>query len=120
MQTDPDAEEARRRAMRAANQVFFVPSFDGHWIGAVLFCATLVGAAMLYTFLPTALAVVGGGEAGAPDGRTAATFLALYAAMAILPVGGWVLWGLRRRWIALAVAALFGVCAVWLSPAAIS
>lgn len=105
--------------MKAAHEVFFVPSFQGHWIGTVLFCATLVGAAMLYTFLPTALAVIGGGHAGATDGRTAATFVVLYAAMAALPIGGWVLWLLRRRWVALAVTTLFAVCVVWLSQAAI-
>lgn len=120
MQTDPEAEEARRRVMKAAHEVFFVPSFNGHWIGTLLFCATLVGAAMLYTFLPAALAVIGGGATGAADGRTAATFLGLYAAMAVLPVGGWILWGLRRRWTALAVAALFAVCAAWLGPTTIA
>lgn len=120
MQADPDAEAARRRVMRAAHEVYFVPSYQGHWIGTVLFSATLIGAAMLYTLLPAAMAIIGGGATGAADGRTATTFLALYAAMAVLPTGGWILWGLRRRWAALAVAALFAICAVWLSPAAIS
>jgi hypothetical protein len=117
MTTDPDAEEAQRRVMEAAHQVYFVPSFEGHWIGTLLFGATLVGAAMLYTFLPTAMAVVAG---AASDRRAAGTFLALYGAMAVLPVGGWILWGLRRRWAALAVAGLFALCAVWLSPAAVA
>jgi uncharacterized membrane protein len=114
MQTDPEAEEAHRRAMHAAHTLYFVPSFHGHWVGAVLFGASMAGAAMLYTFLPTALAVVGGGAAA---GRSATTFLLLYAAMAVGPIGGWILWSLRRRWSALAVAALVVTCAVWLNQA---
>lgn len=115
MQTDPEAEEAHRRVMYAAHSLYATPAYRGHWSGAVLFAMTMVAGAMLYTFLPTALAVVGG---GAPAGRSATTFLLLYAAMAVGPVAGWVLWGLRRRWSALVVAALVVVCAVWLNQAA--
>ena len=118
MQTDPDTQEARdahRRVMEAAHQLYFVPSYQGHWVGAVLFAVTMVGAAMLYTVLPTALAVIRGGAAA---DRSATTFLLLCAVMAVGPIGGWILWGLRRRWAALAVAVLVVVCAVWLSQAA--
>ena len=114
MQPDAKAEEAKRRAMEAAHQLYFVPSYQGHWIGAVLLSATMAGAAMLYSFLPTALAVVGGAGAGRP----VAVFLVLYAAMAVCPIGGWILWAYQRRWAALAVTGLFAVCAVWLASAA--
>jgi len=115
MQTDPAAQRAERRALEAAHTLYFVPGYRGHWIGAMLLCATMVGAAMLYTFLPTALAVVG---SGAVASRPAATFLGLYAVMALGPIGGWVLWAQRRRRTALAVTALFGICVAWLSQAA--
>jgi len=111
MQTDPAAQRAERRALEAAHTLYFVPGYRGHWIGAMLLCATMVGAAMLYTFLPTALAVVGSGAAAS---RSTATFLGLYVVMALGPIGGWVLWGLRRRWTALAVTAAFAICVVWL------
>jgi hypothetical protein len=67
----------------AARGAFLVPGFQGHWVGVLMFAATLVGAAMLWSCLPMALSVLRGGETGAADGRTAATFLALYAAMAL-------------------------------------
>lgn len=118
MHDDPQAREQQRRVMEAATGVYFVPGYQGHWIGAVLFCATLVGATMLWSCLPAMMAVVVGGATGAADGRTAATFLALYGAMAVGPIAGWVLWGFRRRWAALAVTALFAVCVAWLSPTA--
>lgn len=114
-QDDAEAREARRRVMEAAHTLYFTPGYRGHWVGAMLFGATMVGAAMLYTFLPTAMALLGGASAG---GGSAATFIGLYAAMAVLPIGGWALWGLRRRWAAVAVSALFGVCVVWLNSAA--
>ncbi len=119
MPDDKDAREERRRIMDAARQPYFVPGYDGHWVGAVLFAATLVGATMLWSCLPTAMAVIGGGKTGAADSRTAATFLALYAAMAVGPIAGWTLWGFGRRWAALAVVALFAACVVWLSPAVV-
>jgi GNAT superfamily N-acetyltransferase len=115
METDPEAEEAHRRVMYAAQSLYATPGYQGHWSGAALFAVTMAGAAMLYTCLPTALAVVGGGVAA---GWAATTFLLLYAAMAVGPIGGWILWGLRRRWSALAVSALVVVCAVWLNQAA--
>ena len=52
-----------------------------------------------------------------PDGRTSGTFLALYAAMALGPAVGWILWGVRRRWMAMAVVVIFGLCAMMLAPA---
>lgn len=112
-------QDARQRNMDAARGAFLVPGFQGHWVGVLLFAATLVGAAMLWSCLPMALSVLRGGETRAADGRTAATFLALYAAMAFGPIGGWVLWATRRRWAAMAVLAIFAVCVVWLSPAAV-
>lgn len=117
MQDDDEAQAARRRT-EAALGVFFVPSYQGHWVGAVLFAATLVGLTMLGGCWPAARAVLGGGETGAADGGAAATFLTLYAAMAVGPIAGWALWIYRRRWAALAVVALFAVCVVWISPAA--
>ncbi|MFZ4606348.1 MAG: hypothetical protein ACOYM5_08830 [Caulobacter sp.] len=114
MQADPEERDAERRALEAAHSLYFVPAYRGHWIGAVLLGATMTGAAMLYTLLPTALAVLGG---GALSGRVATTFLLLYAAMVVGPIGGWVLWGLRRRWAALAATALFALCVAWLGPA---
>ena len=114
-----DDQEARRRVMEAARGAFYVPAFQGHWVGVVLFSATLVGATMLWSCLPLVLSILGGGTTGAATGRTAATFLTLYAAMAVCPIGGWILWGVRRRWAALAVVVLFAVCVAWLSPAAI-
>jgi len=113
-----EEQEARRRVMEAARGAFYVPAFQGHWVGVVLFAATLVGATMLWSCLPMVLGILGGGATGAANGRTSATFLALYAAMAAGPIGGWILWGLRRRWAALAVVALFAVCVAWLSPVA--
>lgn len=120
MQDDPDAEaaETRRLRMLAAQGLRGVPSYQGHWIGAVLFAATLIGPTMLWSCLPMALAVVRGGSTGAADGRTAATFLTLYAAMAVGPIAGWTLWAFRRRWAALAVMALFAACVLWLAPTA--
>ena len=118
MHDDQSARDERRRIMDAARQPYFVPAYEGHWVGVVLFAATLVGASMLWSCLPMALAVIGGGETGAPDGRTAAIFLTLYAAMAVGPIAGWSLWIFRRRWAALAVMALFAACVVWLSPTA--
>jgi cytochrome b561 len=115
MQTDPEAEEAHRRVMDAARSLYGTPAYRGHWSGAVLFAVTMAAGAMLYTFLPTALTLVGGGAAA---GRSATTFLLLYAAMAVGPVAGWALWGLRRRWSALVVTALVVVCAVWLNTPA--
>ncbi|MDP1632778.1 MAG: hypothetical protein Q8L66_15285 [Caulobacter sp.] len=117
MPSDQEAQEARRRASEAAHTLYFVPSYQGHWIGAVLSAATMVGGAMLYTFLPTARNLLGGGE---PVGRTATTFLVLYAAMAVGPIGGWVLWALQRRWTALTVVGLFTLCAVWLGLAVVA
>jgi hypothetical protein len=114
-----DDQDERRRIMDAARGAFLVPGFRGHWVGVMLFAATMVGATMMWSCLPMALAILGGGEAGAADGRTATTFLVLYAAMAVGPIGGWILWGLRRRWAAVAVLAIFAACVVWLSPAAV-
>lgn len=114
-QDDAEAREAHRRVMEAAHTLYFTPGYGGHWVGAVLFGVTMVGAAMLYTFLPTAMALFGGASAGK---GSAATFLVLYAAMAVCPVGGWVLWGFRRRRAAVAASVLFGVCVVWLNSAA--
>jgi hypothetical protein len=111
-----DDQDARRRIMDTARGAFLVPSFQGHWVGVLLFAATLVGATMLWSGLPVALAVLRGGTSGAADGQTAATFLTLYAAMAAGPVAGWVLWATRRRWAAMAVLAIFAVCVAWLSP----
>lgn len=118
MQDNAEAEEVRRRRIQAAQGLRGVPGYEGHWIGAVLFAATLIGATMLWSCLPMALAVVRGGSTGAADSRTAATFLTLYAAMAVGPIGGWTLWAFRRRWAALAVMALFAACVVWLAPTA--
>ncbi len=115
MQEDP---EKRRRVMEAANGVYLVPGYEGHWVATLLFAATLVGATMLWSCLPVAMAVLAGGATGAPDGRTATAFFTLYAAMAVCPIAGWVLWGFRRRWAALAVTVLFAACVFWLSPAA--
>lgn len=112
-----DDQDAQRRIREAATGVYFVPGFQGHWVGVLLFAATLVGATMLWSGLPVALAVLRGGTNGAADGQTAATFLTLYAAMAAGPVAGWLLWATRRRWAAMAVLAIFAVCVVWLSPA---
>ena len=100
--------------MEAAHGVYFVPGYRGHWVGVLLFAATLVGASLLWSGLPTARAVLAG-DAG---GRTATTFLTLYAAMAVGPIAGWVLWGRGRLWAALAVVAIFAACVVWLAPAA--
>ncbi len=113
-----DPQEERRRIAEAARGAFFVPAYQGHWVGVLLFAASMVGAAMLWSCLPTLLAILGGGTTGAVNRQTAATFLVLYLAMAACPLGGWVLWGLRHRWAALAVVALFAVCVVWLAPAA--
>ncbi|MBI5941806.1 MAG: hypothetical protein HY859_15425 [Caulobacterales bacterium] len=118
MQDDPDAQDKRRRVMEAATGVYFVPAYQGHWVAAVLFAATMVGATMLWSCLPAAMAILGGGATGAANGQTAATFLTLYAAMAAGPIAGWTLWGFRRRWAALALMALFAFCVVWLGPAA--
>jgi hypothetical protein len=118
MQDDEEARAARRRITDAARGAFLVPAFQGHWVGVLLFAASMVGAAMLWSCLPTLLAILGGGTTGAVNRQTAATFLVLYLAMAACPMGGWVLWGLRHRWAALAVVALFAVCVVWLAPAA--
>jgi len=118
MLDDDEAREERRRVMEAARGVYFVPGYQGHWPGAVLFAATVVGLTMLGSCFPMAMTILGGGTTGAPDGRTAATFLALYAAMAVGPIAGWILWGVRRRWAAMAVVAIFAACVVWLSPAA--
>lgn len=115
MQTDPEAESDRRRVMDAARMLYVVPAYQGHWIGAVLFSASLVGGAMLYSDLPLALAVLG--DAGVAGG-TRATFLLLYAAMAVGPILGWILWAARRRWTALALMAPFAACTAWLSAAA--
>ena len=112
-----DQEEARRRIRDAATGVYFVPGYQGHWVGVLLFAATLVGATMLWSGLPVALAVLRGGTNGAADGQTAATFLTLYVAMAAGPIGGWILWATRRRWAAMAVLAIFAVCVAWLRPA---
>ncbi|MES2034728.1 MAG: hypothetical protein V4466_11170 [Pseudomonadota bacterium] len=114
MLEDPEDRDRRRRQMEAAQGVYLVPAYRGHWVGAMLFAATLVGLTMLGSCLPAARAVLAGDVAG----RTATTFLTLYAAMAVGPIAGWVLWGLRRRWAALAVVAIFAACVVWLSPAA--
>ncbi|MCF8504199.1 MAG: hypothetical protein K9G59_04730 [Caulobacter sp.] len=114
-----DDQEARRRIRDAATGVYFVPGFQGHWVGVLLFAATMVGATMLWSGLPVALAVLRGGADGASDGQTAATFLALYAAMPAGPVAGWILWAGRRRWAAMAVLVIFAVCVAWLSPVAI-
>lgn len=117
-EAEAEARAERRRIMAEAVQPYFVPGYRGHWVGAVLFCATLVAATMLWACLPMAMAVIGGGKTGAPNGQTAATFLVLYAAMALGPIAGWVLWGLRRRWMAMAVTALFAACVAMLSPVA--
>lgn len=114
MHEDPEDRDERRRRLDAAVGVYLVPAYRGHWVGAILFAATLVGLTMLGSCLPTARAVL----AGDITGQTATTFLVLYAAMAVGPIGGWVLWGVRRRWAALAVTAIFAACVVWLSPAA--
>lgn len=117
MSEQDDERERRRRINQEATQPFFVPGFRGHWVGVILFAATLTGVTMLYSCLPTAVAVFAGGATGAADGRTATTFFALYAAMAIGPIAGWTLWGFGRRWAALAVAAIFFGCVCVLSPA---
>lgn len=110
-----DEQDEQRRINEAAQSVFYVPGYRrGHWVGAVLFCATLVGALMLYNGLPMALSVASG---DAPDGRTATTFFVLYGAMAVLPAAGWTLWAYWRRWAALAVSGLFFACVAWLSGA---
>ena len=114
-----DDQDQRRRIMDAARGAFLVPGFQGHWVGVLLFAATMVGATMLWTCLPMALSVLGGGETGAADDRTAATFLVLYAAMAVGPIGGWILWASRRRWAAIAVLVIFAVCVAWISPASV-
>jgi|GEM_PF-4422512 len=119
MVDDPDNErDETRRRLEAARGVFFVPSYQGHWVGVMLFAATLVGVTMLGSCWPAAKAVMGGGATGAADSGTAATFLTLYAAMAVGPIAGWALWIYRRQWAAVAVTALFAACVVWLSPAA--
>ncbi len=114
MSEDPEEQERRRRVIEAARGVYVVPGYQGHWVGAVLFAATLVGATMLAGGWPMARSLLAG---GGPDARTARTFLVLYAAMAVGPAAGWILWGLRRRWAALAVTAVFAACVAWLSPA---
>jgi hypothetical protein len=118
MQDDEEARAERRRIMGEAVQPYFVPGYEGHWSGVLLFAATLVGATMLFSCFPMAMAVIGGGRTGAADGQTAATFLVLYAAMLVGPAAGWILWGSRRRWAAVAVVVLFAACVVWLKPAA--
>lgn len=119
MSQDQEERERRRRINNEATPPFFVPGYEGHWVGAVLFAATLVGATMLWSCLPTAMAVFAGGATGAADGRTAVIFFALYAAMAVGPIIGWVLWGVRRRVLALVAVAVFAACVAWLGPAAV-
>ncbi|ATQ42116.1 hypothetical protein [Caulobacter mirabilis] len=114
MHDDQDERERRRRINEAATGVYFVPGYRGHWVGAALFCATLVAAAMAWSGWPMAMSVARG---EAPDGRTATTFLILYGAMIVLPAAGWALWGYGRRWTALAVVGLFAACVGWLAPA---
>ena len=64
-------EDERRRVMEAARGAYFVPGYQGHWPGAVLFAASLVGATLLWSGLPMAMSLLsGGGEAG-----SRATFL---------------------------------------------
>jgi hypothetical protein len=111
---EAEERERRRRINAEATQPFFVPGFEGHWSGVVLFCATLVGLSMLWSCLPAARATLSG-DAGS---QATATFFVLYAAMAIGPVVGWMLWGARRRWAAMAVTAIFGLCVAWISPMA--
>lgn len=117
MQDDEEARAARRRSARVGRSVFLVPGYQGHWIGAVLFGATLVGASMLWARLPMAMAILDSMEVGATSVSAGASFLMLYAAMAVGPIAGWTLWGLRRRWAALAVMAIFAVCLVGLGRA---
>lgn len=116
-QRKEDEQERRRRINHEATQPYFVPGYEGHWVGVILFAATLTGVTMLYSCLPTAAAIFAGGATGAANGQTAVTFFALYAAMAIGPIAGWTLWGFRRRWMALAVTAVFFGCVYVLSPA---
>lgn len=106
-------EERRRRAIDAAHSVWRTPAYRGHWIGAVLFCATMVAGAVLYSGWPLAASVMRG---EAPDRGTATTFFVLYGAMVVLPLAGWGLWITGRRWAGLAVAALFFACVAWLGP----
>lgn len=116
MDDDQEARDAKRRR-DASLEVFYTSGYHGHWVGAVLFAATLVGATMLWTCLPLAMAILRGGATGASDGRTATTFFVLYAAMAVGPLAGWALWAVRRRWAAMAVVVVFVACVTWLIPA---
>lgn len=111
-QTETDTEADRRRAIAAAQTWYPTEGGIRDYVALAAFVAVVVGAAMVWTCLPAAMAML---KSSRPDRLE---FFLAYAGLIIAPVAAWALWHVRRFGLAIVVLLLFALAVGALLPVA--